>query len=218
MIKRFPSPRESQVCRDRANTPCFCSALGTAIKAVPRSFGEHCLDCLPGLFCLSALSFQFPHRIRTGSGCLWMWPVPPCYCRTLWEVSFSSPLLAGDVVQGASTHQHCVLGLQMPLSMSCIGFYSLLWITDACWEHIPASGYFCYDVIMGTRTLKSGTTEHLLVASAMQLSRAAWVHQDLLLNRVIAVKRNAFRDYGIACVLCSSSAHVNGRKVAKALA
>lgn len=88
----------------------------------------------------------------------------------------------------------------------------------ACWERIPASGYFCYNVIMDTRTLKSGTTEHLLVASAEQLSRAAWEHQDLLLNCLTAVKRNAFGDYNVACVLCSSSAHVNGRKIAKALA
>lgn len=147
-----------------------------------------------------------------------MWPVPPRYYCTLQEVSFSSPLLAGDVAQGVYTHQHCVLGLWMPLSMSYIGFYSLLWITVACWERIPASGYFCYNVIMGTRTLKSGTTEHLLVASAEQLSRAAWEHQDPLLNCLTAVKRNAFGDYNVACVLCSSSAHVNGRKIAKTLA
>lgn len=146
-----------------------------------------------------------------------MWSVPPSYCCVLREISFRSPLFPSDVVQGAYTHQNCVLGLQMPLSVSCIGFCSLLWITDACWEHIAASGYFCYNVIMGTRTLKSGTTEHLLVASAVQLSWDAWEHQDLLLNCLTVVKRNELQDYGIVCVLCSSSTHMNGRKIAKAL-
>lgn len=35
-------------------------------------------------------------------------------------------LFPGDVALGTHAHQNCVLGLQMPLSMSCIGLYSLL--------------------------------------------------------------------------------------------
>lgn len=155
-----------------------------------KNFREHCPGCLPELFYFCDLSFKFLLRSRTGSGWWQMWPVPPSYCCSLWGMSFCNPLVPGDVVQGAHTHHSCVLGLQMPLSMSCIGFYSLLWITDACWEHIPASGYFYYNVIMGTRTLKSGTTEHLLVASAVQLSWDAWEHRVVLLNCLTVVKRN----------------------------
>lgn len=135
MIKIFPPPGESQVCKWRAEIlreSWHPSAFTEEQKQehcglicpyfLKENFREHCPGCLPELFYFRDVSFKFLCRSRTGCGWWQMWPVPPSYCCSLWGTSFCSPLVPGDVVQGAHTHHSCVLGLQMPLSVSCIGF------------------------------------------------------------------------------------------------
>lgn len=118
----------------RAAVLCFYSGAKrmTVVQSAHtpwrKNFREHCPGCLPELFYFCDLCFKFLCRSRTGSGWWQMWPVPPSYCCWLWGMSFCSPLVPGDVVQGAHTPQLC-------LGASNAFIYVMHWLLQFAMNH-----------------------------------------------------------------------------------